>query len=293
MTEGKLADRSWTTGALLEEGRRRLLASSTDALPREAALLLAHTTRCDEATLYAHPENPVPESEATRFLALLERRLKAEPVAYLLGEREFWGRPFSVDSRVLIPRPETEHLIETALRLEIPRAPRILDIGTGSGAIALTLALEIPEARVIATDLSLDALAVAAENRARHELTGRVALVQGDLTAPLRIEAFDLVVSNPPYVAASALSGLDSDVRDYEPRTALVADDEGIATIRQLSRQLIALLPGTPVLIEIGFDQEASVRSLFGEHFGPDARVSDTIIRDYAGHPRLLVTRRR
>ena len=142
-------------GELLRDARRRLAAAPFEISRREAALLLARVLGRGEASILAHAEEAVGDDDTERFRALLERRLTGEPMAYLFGEREFYGRPFTVDSRVLIPRPETEHLIETALALDLPPRPRIADAGTGSGAIAVTLALELPGARLLATDVSL------------------------------------------------------------------------------------------------------------------------------------------
>src|SRR5262249_43661580 len=150
------------------------------------------------------------------------------------GEREFYGRRFAVDRRVLIPRPETEHVVEAALGLPLPTAPRILDVGTGSGCLAATLALELRGARAVACDLSPGALAVAAGNARRHGVAGRVAAVGSDLGAGLDLARFDLVVSNPPYVDPAELPGLSPEVRGFEPRVALVSPGRGVAVLARL-----------------------------------------------------------
>jgi len=277
-----------TIGSLLAEARERIRAAAHGVPSREAALLLARTLGREESSLYAFPEIAVEPSEATLFRERLERRLCGEPVAYILEEREFWGRIFEVDSRVLIPRPETEHLIEAALALGLPRAPRILDLGTGSGAIAITLALEIPDSTVVAVDLSAAALANAGQNRRRHLPLARLHLVGGDLAQSLRLESFDLVVSNPPYISESVLPDLQIEVTAFEPHLALTAPREGTATLDRLAKELLSLRVNTPLLVEIGHDQEEVVKRLFEPNF-----VIRRVERDYAGHPRLLVATRR
>ena len=277
-----------TVESLLSAARERLRGSPHGIPSREAALLLARTLDRDEAWLYAFPESPVGATEADLYQRRIAHRLTGEPVAYILNEREFWGRTFKVDSRVLIPRPETEHLIDTALALDLPAAPRILDLGTGSGAIAITLALEIPNATVFAVDLSLSALANARENVDRLGAAERVRLLGGDLARSLSLETFDLVVSNPPYIAEAALPELQRDVTAFEPRLALVASQNGTATLARLATEMRSLAPEIPILVEIGHDQEAIVRQLFEPGFD-----ILRIARDLAGHPRLLVARRR
>ncbi|HVR07812.1 MAG TPA: peptide chain release factor N(5)-glutamine methyltransferase, partial [Thermoanaerobaculia bacterium] len=206
-------------GDLLREGRRRLAATAF-APPREAALLLGAVLGLTEAQAMARDDQAVPAAAAARFEALLARRLAGEPVAYLLGGREFYGRRFAVDQRVLIPRPETEHVVEAALALALPAAPRILDVGTGSGCLAVTLALELRGATVTAADLSPGALAVAAGNARRHGVAGRVAAVASDLTVAFDLGGFDLVVSNPPYVDPADAPGLSPEVCKFEPHLA-------------------------------------------------------------------------
>lgn len=228
-----------------------------------------------------------------RFRGLLERRLAGEPVAYLVGEREFYGRPFRVDRRVLIPRPETEHVVEAALALDLPPAPRILDVGTGSGCLAVTLALELPAARVVATDLSPGALAVAADNARRHGVARRLRLAAADLAAPLRLGAFDLVVSNPPYVALEEAPRLSPEVREHEPAVALFAPGGGLAVLSRLLAQVAALPAGASVVCEIGEGQRSGVERLLGA--GPPSLAPlhlAEVRRDYAGKERVVVLRR-
>jgi release factor glutamine methyltransferase len=281
------ADAPATLDDLLADARRRLAAAPFAPSTREAALLLGHVLGWSEAQVLARGERPVPPAAARRFAVLLARRLRGEPVAYLTGEREFWGRSFHVDRRVLVPRPETEHLVEAALAAPLPAAPRILDVGTGSGCLAVTLALELPGARVVACDVSPAALAVAAANVRRHG--ARVALVAADLWAPLDLAAFDLVVSNPPYVDPAAAAGLSPEVVDHEPAQALFAAESGRRELRRLvSGAAAGLAPGALLLLEVGHDQATIV----GEHATASGLHLEGVTRDYAGIPRVVRLRR-
>jgi release factor glutamine methyltransferase len=244
-----------TIDEVLARARARLAAAPFGPSTREAALLLGHVLGLSEAQVLARGGQPAGAAARRRFLGLLERRLGGEPVAYLLGEREFYGRSFAVDRRVLVPRPETEHLVEAALAARLPPAPRILDLGTGSGCLAVTLALELPAARVVATDLSPGALAVAAANVRRWQVKGRVALAAADVFAGLDLAAFDLVVSNPPYVDRRDASSLSPEVVDFEPPLALFAGERGEAVLAEIFAGAAALSPGALVLVEIGHGQ--------------------------------------
>ncbi|MBV8202445.1 MAG: peptide chain release factor N(5)-glutamine methyltransferase [Acidobacteria bacterium] len=274
-------------GDLLREGRRRL-GMTAFAPPREAALLLGAVLGLSEAQVMARDDQPVPPAAAARFEALLARRLGGEPVAYLLGEREFYGRGFAVDRRVLIPRPETEHLVEAALGLALPPAPRVLDVGTGSGCLAVTLALELAGARVVAADLSPAALAVAAGNARRHGVAGRVAAAASDLTAALDLSRFDLVVSNPPYVDAGEAPALSHEVCNFEPHLALFSPGSGDAVLARLFRECARLRPGVPLVVEIGSGQLAAAT----RHAAAAGLEIAGVHRDYAGAARVLVLRR-
>ena len=278
-----------TVGTLLGYARRRLAAAPFRPAPREALLLLARTLDWDEARVLAHPERELDEEAAARFREMLERRLAGEPIAYIFGEREFYGRLFAVDPRVLIPRPETEHLVDLALELELPARPRILDLGTGSGCIAVTLACELPDARLVATDLSPAALAVAQVNARRHGVDDRMRLAAADLARPLRLEGFDLVVSNPPYVGLDEAPYLSIDVRDHEPATALFAPATRLSVIERLVRELGDLAPGTVVAFEIGAGRDEAVAALLDD--SPLALIGTRA--DLAGIPRVVVTKRR
>ncbi len=279
-----------TIGELLDDARQRLAAAPFEVPRREAVLLLARVLVRGEASVLAHAEDAVPVAAVKRFLVLLARRLTGEPVAYLFGEREFYGRPFTVDPRVLIPRPETEHLIEAVLALELPPRPRIADAGTGSGAIAVTLALEIPGARVLATDVSLPALDVARANVRRHGVVGRVALAGVDLLSALDLAQIDLVVSNPPYVDPAAAPELSVEVTGFEPRLALFAADRGRAVIERLLSEGIGMHAGAHMVLEIGHDQGEWLEAAIARHEGWELLE---IARDYGGILRTAVLRRR
>ena len=274
--------------SLLSKARRQLAAAPFNPPTREAYLLLGHILGLDEAQLIAHPERSVDREAAQQFSDLLDRRLRGEPVAYLLGYREFYGRRFCVDHRVLIPRPETEHLVEAALELADGRPLHILDVGTGSGCIAVTLALEMEAVKVVGVDISLGALAVARRNARRHGATDRLALMQGDLTKAVRLAAFDIVISNPPYLATDEATGLSPEVRDFEPGGALFTEGAADSVHRRLISAAANTRNGTYLLLEIGFGQESSIRSALA---GSAVELIE-VRRDYAGIPRVVVARR-
>lgn len=278
-----------TIAELLAEAKPALAAAPFAPPTREASLLLGHVLGLGEAQLLARSGDQVPEEEEKRFRHLLARRLGGEPVAYLTSGREFYGRPFHVDRRVLIPRPETEHLIEAALALDLPAQSRILDVGTGSGAIAITLALELPASTVVATDLSFPALTVALLNRRRHGLMNRIALVRCDLGKPLDLSSFDLMVSNPPYISPTDMASLSPEIRDFEPAAALYASSGGLAVIERLLGMASGLRPGVPLLLEVGAGQSDELRLRL-----PSATLElEAVKRDYAGFERIVVLRRR
>ncbi len=228
--------------------------------PREARLLLAHATGFSEASVLAHPERTLPAEAEAKFLDFAARRARGEPIAYLLGEKEFYGLPLSVNPAVLIPRPETELLVERALA----RKPSsVLDLGTGSGAIALALKHHLPAARVVGVEASMAALAVAARNSVKLGL--EVELRHGLWFAPVAGERFDLVVSNPPYVAAGDAHLAQGDLR-FEPRSALVSGPDGLDALREIARGAPAHLnSGGWLLVEHGFGQDKAVRELLQE----------------------------
>lgn len=248
----------------------------------DAALLLLHVLKRPQAWLYAHGDAVVNADQAARFGELVARRASGEPIAYLLGYRGFWTLNLRVTPDTLIPRPETELLVEQALeRLDPAADVRVADLGTGSGAIALAIATERPRARVVATDRSEAALAVAQGNAVAHGLAGRVAFRQGDWFAPLAGERFDLVASNPPYIADGDPHLARGDLR-HEPPSALSSGADGLDAIRIL----VAVAPshlesGGWLLLEHGFDQGPAVRALLdAAGFVEVATVQDLERRD-------------
>jgi release factor glutamine methyltransferase len=248
---------------------------TTDNVPSprlNAELLLMFTLNCDRGYLYAHPERELVPEEATRYEAALAERARGIPTQYITGHQEFWGMDLIVTPAVLIPRPETEHLIETVLELiatahnghDIPPSAslRIADIGTGSGCIALALAKELPEAEIHATDISPEALDVAAANAARHQLESRIQFHQGDLLAGLS-GAFDFIISNPPYVGEFEEDQVQLEVRKFEPRSAVFAGPTGVEIIAGLVPQArAALKPGGWLVFEISATIAEATKSL-------------------------------
>jgi release factor glutamine methyltransferase len=271
----------WTTLEVLTWTQRRFAERGIGSARLDAEVLLAHALGSTRLGLYTGFEKPLEEAELAAFRDLIRRRLSGEPVAYLVGEQEFWSLPLFVDARVLVPRRDTETLVETALRTA-PAARRVADIGTGSGAVALALLSELPEARAVATDASEEALEVARANAARHSLSERLELRRGDLAGPLD-GSFDLVVSNPPYVPSGALGGLAPEVR-REPTSALDGGPDGLAVLARLPAAVRPhLVPGGALAVEHGFDQGAAVRALFRAA----GYVGVETTRDLAGHERV------
>jgi release factor glutamine methyltransferase len=279
-------------GELVELGRSSLARADFGPAPREAHLLLGHVLGLTEAQVLARWDQQIPSEPERRFRSLLERRLRGEPVAYLLGRREFYGRSFRVDSRVLIPRPETEHIVEAALRLPLPPRPRILDLGTGSGCLAVTLALEIDQASVVAVDISPAALSVARLNAV--DLIGaraldRIRFVAGDLAGSLSLENFDLVVSNPPYIGRDEEAFLLPEIRDFEPHRALFSPGGDDAMIQRLLAELEGLARGSHLAFEIGHRQSERVTGFLARSGFQSLGMTE----DYQGIARVAVARRK
>jgi release factor glutamine methyltransferase len=251
----------WTSLDVLAWTQKRFAERGLPSPRLDAEVLLAHALSTTRVALYTAFDKPLEEGELAAYRELIRRRLAGEPVAYVVGEQEFWSLPLLVDPRVLVPRRDTETLVEVALRLA-PAARRVADIGTGSGAIVLALLKELPEAVAIAVDSSEGALEVARANAARHGLAARVTFVRGDLLAPTD-GVFDLVVSNPPYVPRGDLAGLAPEVR-REPQAALDGGPDGLELLRRLPMEARArLAPGGVLAVEHGFDQGAAVRAIF------------------------------
>jgi release factor glutamine methyltransferase len=249
----------------IADGEKRLRGGPHPERARlDAETLLLHLIQRDRAFLIAHSDEDLNAEGAVRYYALVERRLAGEPIQYITGQTEFYGLPFRVDSSVLIPRPETEHLVEKVLSLaEAFPNPRIVDVGTGSGAIAIALAHKLPSASITAIDLSAPALAMAQANAEQNAVTNRIRFLQADLLAPVAGETFHIVVSNPPYVAETDRASLAVEVRDHEPELALFAGDDGLAVYRKLIPQAQAVLvPGGFIALEIGSGQHSAVADL-------------------------------
>jgi release factor glutamine methyltransferase len=272
------------------------LESAGIGSPRlNAEVLLMFTLACDRAYLYAHAERELSADESARYQAALEERARGKPSQYITGHQEFWGLDFLVSPAVLIPRPETEHVIETVLELArhggqarpLERQPKIVDIGTGSGCIALALAKELPGSEVVAVDISAAALELARANAARLQLDQRVRFVESNLLAGLAPDArFDFVVSNPPYVGSSAPEKVQREVRDFEPRVAVFAGESGLEVYRRLIPQAREhLTPGGWLVMEIGFSMEAAVRGLL--EGWQEVRVT----HDLQGIPRVVAAK--
>jgi release factor glutamine methyltransferase len=242
-----------------------------------AELLLMFTLSCDRAYLYAHPERQLSSDEQSRYDQALDQRAHGIPAQYLTGHQEFWGMDFIVSPAVLIPRPETEHVIETALPLaRTLTIPRIADVGTGSGCIALALAKELPQAEIHATDISSDALEIARANAARHQLQNRIHFHQADLLQGLGNNRFDLVVSNPPYVGESEEDQVQLEVRKSEPRDAVFAGPTGLEVIQRLIPQAHdALKPSGWLVIEISGTITEGVKDLL--HGWSKVRVTEDL----------------
>lgn len=274
----------------LDEAAARLEQAGSSSARLDAQVLLAHVLGVARSWLFAHPETPLDAAQLQRFDGLVARRVASEPVAYLTGHKEFYGLELLVDCRVLIPRPETELLVEAVLAQIAARPGRqvcVADIGTGSGAIALAVAVNAPKAMIYAVDVSDAALGVAGHNVARLDARGQVTLLQGDLLEPLPAPV-DIIAANLPYIAEAAYAELMADVHDYEPRLALEAGLDGLDAIRRLLAQAPAYLaPGGVIFLEIGHDQGAAVLELAAQHF-PAARAI-TLHQDYAGRDRLVV----
>ncbi len=272
------------------EAALREAGSSPQDARIDADVLARHVLGWDRATLLLRREEPMPPEAAPAYDRLIARRTRREPVAYLTETREFYGRPFRVSPAVLIPRPETELVVDHVLRETSPGVPlRVADVGTGSGILAVTIACERPQAQVIATDISGEALAIARENATTHGVASRVTFVEGDLLQPAP-GPFDVIVANPPYVAARDAAGLARDVRDYEPALALFGGDDGLALVRRLVREAAERLVSSGLLVmEFGAGQGYDVA-----HYVSDAGFEPVeLLEDLQGIERVVAGRLR
>lgn len=273
-----------TVGALIDDTAAAL--AEVSRTPRlDAEVLLAAALEKTRTWLLTWADKPVDEAAAARLAKWVERRRKREPVAYILGRKAFYDLDLRVTRDVLIPRPETEILVEEALRWLAARPDaRVLDLCTGSGAVAIALARHAPRARVTATDISPAALAVARENAVRNGVNA-ITWREGDLYEAVRGERFDLVVANPPYVSAQEYAALEPNVREYEPMGALLADERGLAVLRRLCEGAVEVRnPGGALGVEIGAAQGDAVKRLMQDNGFSAVRV----VPDLAGHDRVV-----
>ena len=287
---------TWTILSLLQWAHKYLQSKGISEPRPSAEVLLAHCLNCNRLNLYLRHDQPLADGELTCYKGLLKRRLAQEPTQYITGHQEFWSLDFLVSPAVLIPRPETELLVEAVLK-HLPRidsggkAWRILDLGTGSGILAVVLAKELPQAHILALDRSWEALSVARENARRHGVQQQVTLVLADLVEGLTNQAyFDVIVSNPPYVLTAAWEQLPRDIKDYEPRLALDGGLDGLDVIRPLLAGVHRLLqPGGLLALEVGQGQAGAVKQLLDDS---GAYTPAEINHDYQRIGRVVLARR-
>ncbi|MGD0930064.1 MAG: peptide chain release factor N(5)-glutamine methyltransferase [Candidatus Korobacteraceae bacterium] len=269
----------------------RLEAADVGSPRMNAEVLLMFVLGVNRAYLYAHPERELSVEDGARYDETLAQRATGLPAQYITGHQEFWGLDFVVSPAVLIPRPETEHLVETVLELARgTERPKLVDIGTGSGCVALALAHELKDVEVYAVDVSAEALALARANAARLGLDGRVLFLQSNVLEALAgVHDFDFVVSNPPYVGFGEADKVQKSVRDFEPRVAVFAGEQGLDVIRRLIEQAHrALKPGGWLALEIGYSMRDAVVNLLSPTMWEDVRV----VPDLQGIPRVVAARK-
>jgi release factor glutamine methyltransferase len=288
LSRSDLEQKIWTIADVLRFATEDFTRRSISTARLDAELLLTHVLRIDRVRLVIDSRKPLSKEELERYRALIARRRKGEPIAYILGQREFMGHQFKTDARALIPRPDTETLVEVALRRTEPRNlfARSLDLCTGTGCVALSLLLARKTWRVTATDLSEAALALAAENAQRLGALQGLRLLQGDLFAALpEVERFELITSNPPYIRREAMADLDVDVRDFEPHLALDGGADGLDFYRRLTLEAPRyLVAGGILAVEVGFDQADDVATLFARSGFEELEKT----RDFAGIERVV-----
>ncbi len=288
---------SATFGSVLKEAADTLSSNGIERARLEAELLLAHVLELRKEDIIIHPNQELADPQEESFQQLIERRCRKEPLAYIVGHREFWSLEFKVCPKVLIPRPETEGVIERLLNLAGEEADeksiRILDVGTGSGILAIVAAVEFPKAQVVAVDNSIDALEIARENALRYQVAERIKFLKMDLTHDWNLpenDLYDYVLSNPPYIPSKELEQLMPDVRDYEPRAALDGGPDGLACYRCIvSNAYPYLKPGGHLIFEVGDDQAGPVKQSLQAHGGWD---EIEIVQDLSGRDRVVSTRR-
>ena len=283
-----MTEQAWTVRRVLEWTRGHFDKQDIDDPRLTSEILLGHVLCLPRVKLYMDLDRPLTKEELATYRGLIQRRIAGEPTQYLVGAKEFYGRSFSVDGRVLIPRSETELLVEAVLRdLEKDSPCRVLDVCTGSGCIAVTIAAERPQASVWATDLMPGALEVAKKNAEALQVDGRVTFFQGDLFGPVPEGTFDVIVSNPPYVKTGDLATLQREVR-LEPKEALDGGPDGVTLIaRVIQGALPRLKPGGLLALEIGEDEGSAVRELLVRAGYHDVKIE----KDLARHERLALGR--
>jgi len=285
-----MSDDVWTVGRLLTWTTEWLAGRESESPRLDAEVLLAHVRGCQRIELYTAFDTPVDDAQRALFRELVKRRGEGEPVAYLVGSREFFSLSFAVNHSVLVPRPETEGIVVRAIDLcRGMSAPKIVDVGTGSGAIAITLAKQLPLATFTATDRSADAMSVARANAERHGVSNRIEFIECDLLDdPLAIGPWDMIVSNPPYVREDEFDALPKDVRLHEPRGALVSGPTGVEMIVRLARAAAEqLVPGGWLIMEVGPARAAEAAILAQAGLEPKPTINDL-----AGLPRIVQARR-
>ena len=280
---------------LYQDTLHRLSQAGIESAHNDTDLILGYCLEMTRSQLFLYPHKEIGPAKLARCLELVRRRVGREPLHYILGTREFWSKDFVVSPAVLIPRPETEFLLEYVLRtLSVfgYKGGPIIDMCTGSGVIAVVLALELDADKVLAVDRFEDALKIAAVNVARHAKKKRIALVASDLFSAIYPQAvYEVIVSNPPYIADGEIEGLEPEVHGWEPRSALVAGEEGLDIVKRLSDQApLYLKPGGWLFVEIGAGQKNSVHSMFAYHSTGKYEHVD-VIEDWSGRPRILQAR--
>jgi release factor glutamine methyltransferase len=277
---------SWTVARLLEWTTGRFKERGIDSPRLEAEILLACALGIRRIDLYVRHDQIVDDAGRARFRDMVRRRQEGCPTAHIVGKKEFYSLDFAVSPATLIPRPDTELLVDEALRLAKPlMEPLIADIGTGTGCVAVALAHRLPKARIVAVDISPEALETARGNATRLGVADRVDFRLGDLLAPLAGLRPDLIVSNPPYIPTNDIAGLDPGVRDHEPALALDGGPDGLRVIERLAEQALSLLaPGGRLLVEIGAGQEEGARGVLTRA----GFTVESVRKDGGGHPRVV-----
>jgi len=281
-----MAQERWTVQRVIQWTTEHFQKKGLDNPRLEAEVLLAYLLEMDRMGLYLNYDRPLKEEERTAYREMIQRRLAKEPLAYIVGSKEFWSLCFAVNPECLIPRPETEHLVEEAVRIGKGLNPplRVLEIGQGCGAVAIALATELGEAQIVATDISPGACSLAQANAERHGVTGRIKCVVGDLF-PRGEEPFGLICSNPPYIPTAEILALAPEVRDYEPLTALDGGEDGLRFFHRIAQGASAfLVAGGWLLLEMGQGQAPQVAAILQEH----GFAQIDLIPDHAGIKRVI-----